>query len=215
MNQGDVVNRVTSRGVQFIIECIKGGYADYNNPTYYGPIARREHTASVAAACINCHIIERAKRMSVSDEMQGLIRISQKRGRTTFILADYTEVWYKKLNKDGKPSFRVSQQALDYVEPPQPMLNIKMPPEKIRVVAGYRPYGAGTEFEYEVLVTGPDENGNWWEIRLLGIEIPELFPAPAPAPVPDSTAEVLKKRVHVRKAKKSKANDDESEAQSV
>ncbi len=32
MNQEDIVNRVTSKGVQFIIECIKGGYADYNNP---------------------------------------------------------------------------------------------------------------------------------------------------------------------------------------
>lgn len=217
MNQEDIVNRVTSKGVQFIIECIKGGYADYNNATYYGPDAKRDHTASVASACINCHIIERAKRMSVSADMKGLIRISHKRGRTTFILADHTEVWYKKLNKDGKPSFRVSQQALEYVEPPeaQPTLEMDMPPKKMRVVAGYRPYGAGTEFEYEVLVTGPQEDGKWWEIRLLGLEIPKLFPAPAPAPVSDTTTEVLKKRVHVRKAKKSKANDDESDAQSV
>src|SRR5690348_5359011 len=132
MNQEDIVNRITSKGVQFIIECIKGAYADYNNEDYYGPDARREHSASVAAACINCHIIERAKRMSVSEEMKGFVRISQKRGRTTFVLADLTEVWYKKLNKDGRPSFRVSQQASEYVEPPkaQPMLNMDLPPQK-------------------------------------------------------------------------------------
>lgn len=93
-NQDDIVGRVTSKGVQFIIECIKGGYADYNNPTYYGSVARREHTASVASACINCHIIERARRMSVTPEMKDFIRINQKRGRTTFILSDNTEVWY-------------------------------------------------------------------------------------------------------------------------
>ncbi len=69
MNQEDIVNRVTSKGVQFIIECIKGGYADYNNPKWYGSDAKREHTASVASACVNCHIIERAKRMSVAAEM--------------------------------------------------------------------------------------------------------------------------------------------------
>ncbi len=122
-------------------------------------------------------------------------------------------MWYKKLNKDGKPSFRVSQQALEYTEPPQPMLDMEMPPKKMRVIAGYRPYGAGTEFEYEVLVAGPQENGKWWEIRLLGVELPKLFPSPAPAPVPDTTTEVIKKRVQVRKPKKSKG--DESDEQSV
>jgi len=217
MDQDDIVNRITSKGVRFIIETIKGAQAIYHNPENYGPDAIRDHTASVAAACINCHIIKQAERMLMSDEMKGLVRISQKRGRTTFILADRTEVWFKKLNKDGKPSYRVSQQALEYVEPPedQPTLGMEMPPQKMRVVSGYRPFGAGTEFEYEVLVTGPQENGKWWEIRLLGVEIQELFPAPAPALIPDSTTEVLKKRVHVRKAKKSKANDDESDAQSV
>lgn len=213
MNHEDIIDRVTSEGVRFIIECIKGGYAICHNPTNYGPDAIHDHTASVAAACINCHIIKQAERMSV--EMPGFIRINQKRGRTTFTLADHTEVWYKKLNKDGKPSFRVSQQALEYVEPPevQPTLEIDMPPQKMRVVAGYRPFGAGTEFE--VLVTGPQENGKWWEVRLSGAEIQELFPAPAPAPVPDTTTEVLRKRVHIRKTKETKAKDDESDAQSV
>ncbi len=210
MNQEDIVKRATSKGVRFIIEVITAAHAIYRNPENYGAAAIRDHTASVTAACINCHINKLAAHMSVSDDMRGFVHIRQKRGRTTFILADCTEIWYKKLNKNGKPSFRSSKQALEYVEP-QPMLDMEMPPKTMRMVAGYRPYGAGTE--YEILVTGPQEDGKWWEVRLSGDEIPELFSGPAQAPVPDTTTEVIKKRVQVRKPKKSKG--DESDAQSV
>ena len=84
MDQDGVVARVTPQGVQFIVDCIKKGYEDYSNPEYYSDEAKRDHTPSVAAACRNCHIVARAKRMSV--EMQGFIQIHQKRGRTTFVL---------------------------------------------------------------------------------------------------------------------------------
>ena len=206
MDREDVVARVTSQGVQFIMDCIRGGYKDYNDPSYYGDAAKRDHTTSVAAACINCHIIERAKRMSV--EMQGFIQINSKRGRTTFTLADHTEIWYKKLNKDGKPSFRASQQAFDYIKPPITQLNfeIPMPPEKSRWVAGYRSI-TGTDFE--VLVSGPQETGEWWEVRLSGAEIQELFPASTTVPVPAASTEVIKKRVHIRKTKEPKVIDNE------
>jgi hypothetical protein len=211
MNQEDIVKRATSKGVRFIIEVITGAHAIYRNPENYGAAAIRDHTASVTAACINCHIIQLAARLSVSEDMKGLVRIKQTHGRTTFILADYTEVWYKKLNKSGKPSFRVSQQALEYTEPPYPMLDMELPPKKMRLVAGYRPYGAG--IEYEILVTGPQEDGKWWEVHLAGDELPELFPSPAPALVPDTTTDVIKKRVQIRKQKKSKG--DASDEQSV
>ncbi len=215
MNQEDIVNRATSKGVRFIIEVIKGAHAIYRNSENYGPAAIRDHTPGVAAACINCHMIKLAEHMSVTDDMKGLVQIRRKRGRTTFILADYTEVWYKKLDKRGKPSFRASRQALEYTAPPvaQPTLEMEMPPQRKRMVAGYRPFGAG--IEYEILVTGPQEDGKWWEVRLFGEEVPELFPAPVPNPLPDTTTEVLKKRVQVRKPKKSKANGDESDVQSA
>jgi hypothetical protein len=200
MDQDDIVSRVTSQGVQFIIDCIKGGYEDYNNPDYYSDEAKRDHTSGVAAACRNCHIVARAKRMSI--EMQSFIQIQQKRGRTTFILGDHTEIWYKKIGNDGKPSFRPSQQAFDYIKPPleQVPLAIDLPPEKARWVAGYRSSSVA-DTEYEVVVSGPEQTGEWWEVRLLGAEIQELFPKPAKAPAPAATAEVIKKRVRVRKPK--------------
>jgi hypothetical protein len=107
MDREDVATKATSKGVQFIMECIQEGLDIYNNPKLYHPDAKRDHSLSVSATCINSHIIELAKRMSV--DMQGFSRIRETRGRTTFILADQTEVWYKKLNKDGKPSFRKSK----------------------------------------------------------------------------------------------------------
>ncbi len=215
MNQEDIVNRATSKGVRFIIEVIKGANDIYCNSANYGPDAIRDHTPSVAAACLNCHMVKLAERLSASDEMKGFVQIRRKRGRTTFILKDYTEVWFKKVDKAGKPSFRPSRQAFAYTTPPveQSTLEIEMPPQRKRVVAGYRRVGAG--IEYEVVVTGPQEDGKWWEVRLSDKELPELFPAPVPEPVPDTTTEVLKKRVHVRKPKKSKANGDESDVQSA
>lgn len=215
MNHEDIVNRATSKGVRFIIEVIQGAHAIYGNSENYGPVALRDHTPSVAAACINCHMIKLAERMSASDEMMGLIQIRRKRGRTTFILADYTEVWLKKVDKAGKPSFRPSRQAHEFTVPPveQSALNMEMPPQRKRMVAGYRHIGAG--IEYEVVVTGPQEDGKWWEVRLSDRELPELFPVSVPEPVPGTTTETLKKRVHVRKPKKSKADGDESDVQSV
>lgn len=214
MNREDIVNRATSKGVRFIIAVIQGAHDKYRDPKNYGPAAIRDHTPSVAAACINCHIIKLAEELSLSEDMKGIVQIKQKRGRTTFILVDQTEVWYKKLDKAGKPSFRVSRQALEYTAPPveQPTLEMEMPPQRHRWVAGYRPVGAG--IEYEIWVTGPQEDGKWWEVRLSDKELPELFPVQTPESVPNTTTEVLKKRVHVRKAK-TKANDDESVARSV
>ena len=215
MNQEDIVNRATSKGVRFIIEAIQGANDIYRNSLNYGPDAIRDHTPGVAAACINCHMVKLAERMSVSDEMKGLVQIRQKRGRTTFILQDYTEVWFKKVDKAGRPSFRASRQALAYTAPPleQSTLDMEMPPQRKRLVAGYRRVGAG--IEYEIVVTGPQEDGKWWEVRLSDNELPELFPVPAPEPMPDTATEAIKKRVQVRKPKKSKANGDESDVQSA
>lgn len=198
MNREEIATKATSRGVQFIMECVQGGIDDYANSKNYSDAAKHDHSVSVAAACINSHIVARAKRMSM--EMQGFLQIKERRGRTTFILADYTEVWYKKLNQDGKPSFRSSKQALKYIEPlkQQLQLGIDMPPERERWVAGYKASSpAATEFQ--IVVAGRKKNGEWWEVPLTGAEIPTLFPAPVPAPIPAATTEVLKKRVRIRK----------------
>lgn len=200
MKREDIVARVTSKGVQFAIDCIKGGYEDYGNNEYYGAEAKRDHTASVAATCINCHIVARAKRMSV--DIPGFIQIKQKRGRTTFILADHTEIWFKKLDKDAKPRYRDSKQAAEYLKPKneQLLLEMAMPPEKERWVAGYRS-SSPADTEYEIIVAGPQKDGKFWEVGLLGTEIQELFPATETESVPAATAEVIKKRVQIRKTK--------------
>src|SRR5690348_17162335 len=158
MNREDIVNRATSKGVRFIIEIIQGAHAIYRNPENYGSAALRDHTPSVAAACIHCHMIKEAERLSVSEDLMGLVQIRRKRGRTTFILTDYTEIWLKKVDKTGKPSFRPSRQSREFTVPPveQPALDIEMPPQRKRVVTGYRYIGAG--IEYEVVVTGPQED---------------------------------------------------------
>ena len=200
MNQDDIVSRITSQGVQFIMDCIKGGYEDYDNPEYYGEAARREHTPGTAAACRNCHIIERAKRKSL--EMQGFIRIKRQVGRITFILGDHTEIWYKKIGKNGKPGFRPSRQSSEYLKSSESTIwpETELPPEMVRWVAGYRS-SSPADTEYELLVCGIEYSGEWWHVCLSETEVQELFPVPTPMPAPAATNEAIKKRVKVRKPK--------------
>ena len=193
-----IVAAATSQGVQFVLECIQQGLGDYADPNNYSEAIKRDHSASVAASCINCHIIKRAAQKSM--EMGGFIQIRKTRGRTTFILGDRVEIWYKKLNRDGKPSYRPSRQAQSYLEPlkQQSPLNLELPPEMERWVAGYRSISQ-TDTKFQIIVAGPTATGEWWEVPLSGSEIQELFPASAPASVPAATTKIVKQRVRIRK----------------
>jgi len=198
MDRDEVVARATSRGVQFIMEVIQGGLADYRSPAFYSDEAKRDHTPAVAAACRHCHIVGRAKRAMV--EMTDLVKVRSRKGRITFVLADHTEIWFKKIDERGRPAFRPSDQANAYVKPPatQPRLGMVVPPEKVRWVAGYRS-ASPADTDYEVLVTGPESSGEWWEVKLSGAEVRELFSTPTIAP---AAAEVIGQRVVLREGVK-------------
>lgn len=207
MDRESIVAKATSQGVRFILECIQGGLDDYANSENYGEAARRIHSIGLSAAIINSHIIHRAKTQSL--ELPELIRVREKRGRITFILGDYTEIWYKKLDKDGRPRFRPSKQALQYIEPPAQQLSLKidLPPEKDRWVAGYKiASAAGTQFQ--IVIAGREATGSWWEVPLTGGEIHELFPIQADLPA--ATLHTVQKRVRIRQAKEAKKHESES-----
>ena len=113
---------------------------------------------------------------------------------------DRVEIWYKKLNRDGKPSYRPSKQAENYLKLPkqQLLLDMELPLEMERWVAGYKSISQ-TDTKFQIVVAGPTSTGEWWEVPLTGSEIRELFPASAPAFVPAATTKIVKQRVRIRK----------------
>lgn len=183
--------------MKVVWECVIGGLADYEDPTLYGPAAKRDHTAAVSAACRNAHIVARAKRAAV--EAPDAIQIRRKRGRVTFIVKNRTEVWFKKLNDRGEPSFRPSLQALEFVQTPikQSVLQMEQPPEVNRVIGGYRLNGTSTDFT--VVISRPVGDGNYAHVELQAREVVDLFVEPAPAAEAAEVVEKVRQRVKIRR----------------
>lgn len=183
--------------MELIWQCVSGGLQDYNDPVLYSPAAKRDHTASVRAAIRNAHIVGRAKRAAVASP--DYIRIRQRRNRTTFVVNDRTEVWFKKLKHNGEPSFRPSDQARAYVtpQPAQTALPLALPPEIVRIIAGYRLNSTATDFA--IVVSRPIGNGVYADVELTAREVVQLFVEPAPAPAVAEVVEQVRRRVKIRR----------------
>jgi hypothetical protein len=95
----------------FMLDTVTGCLADYDDPAFYGPAARRDHTPSVRAAIRNAHMIGRAKRAVVAAPQLG-IRLHTKGNRVTFIIADKVRVSFKRLNKSLRPRNYPTPRAL-------------------------------------------------------------------------------------------------------
>ena len=97
MSKAEFLGFLTPERKKLIIDCVKGGLADYGNPDYYPAISKVDHTPSVAAQIRNCHIVARARRACADHpEMVAILR----RGRVLFTINDQVRVSFKKL--DGK-----------------------------------------------------------------------------------------------------------------
>lgn len=200
------------RAMKFISESIRGGLGDYDNPAYYGPDAKRDHTPAAMAMCRNCHIVRRAERAILDTPDLGVL-VCYRRNRVTFIIENTIEVWFKALDKYGQPSMRKSRQSTAYkrqeqepiTEVEQSMLDVVMPPELTRLFAGHKPKPNTGGVEFEVVVACPPESGSFWEVPLTGAEITELFNTPVTAPAAQ-VREQLRRRVRIRED--AKAQDE-------
>jgi hypothetical protein len=168
VSQEEFKKFLTQEQKKFILECIHGGLADYNNPAYYGNEARRDHTPSVRAQIRNCHIVAHAFRALID---RPDIRVINKRGRILFIFSDKSLVSIKKFDARLRTANAPTQQALAFKG--QQPLDLDMPTPLINIFTGYT-YDA-VETNYEVYITCPDDEKNHWVWKISGAEITEFF----------------------------------------
>jgi len=195
--------------LEFIRGSIRGGLSDYDNPEYYSPEAKRDHTRAVTAMCRNCHIVGRARR--AAQEIEGVsIQTKLKNQRISFLIDSEVEVWYKAINRRGQANMRWSQQNFDYksqiqesvTEPEeaqkpgsqiaQATLAMQMPPNVTRVIVGHKPLATSGGMQFELVVVCPPESGSPWEVRLSEGDVAELIIAP------EEAEEQISKRVRRR-----------------
>lgn len=178
----------------FVVDCVRGGIADYDDPQNYGPAARRDHTKSVRAQIRNTHIQARAARGLVEHPDIG-VRAAIRHQRVLFIVRDKARISFKKLDSRLRPRNYPTRQALAYLG--QRLPNFDVPDEATNLVVGYVPNAAETDFE--VFVTCPQDEDNEWQLRLSGSNVVQ-FLDPAASGVDERSLALVprKRRVSVR-----------------
>jgi hypothetical protein len=210
ITRDEFVALMSPQVMQFLHETIHGSITDYDDPTYYSPTARRDHTKSVRAAIRNCHMIGRAKRALI-DAPNLHIRHKRRGNRDYFILADRVRIFYKKLNQNKRPSNYPTEQAMKLLEqkwPPQepaespsseveaqPLWDMQAIPIMDNVIAGYVANASETAFSLHVICPAGPEND--WELDLDETDIQNIIELAATAP--DAVAEEVAKKVRKRR----------------
>lgn len=198
MTEEEFLGFLTPERKQFMLGCVKGGLSDYSNPAYYGAAARVDHTASVISAIRNCHIVARARRASVDFPD---VKITEKRGRVLFTIADTVRVAFKKLDGRHRPSNIPTGQTLAFLgqrlSPQDSLPGLEAVPQLTNVVAGYAQDPA--DMSFQVHVTCPIDGANYWEMNMSGAEVYDFFGASAAPHAADAapTNAVIKRR-HAR-----------------
>ncbi|MFL5624338.1 MAG: hypothetical protein ACJ788_01945 [Ktedonobacteraceae bacterium] len=192
----------TAEHKRIILECFIGGLGDYNNPKYYSDEARRDHTKSARALLRNCHIIARMNRALMERHD---IRAINKRGRVLFIFNDKLQFSIKKFDGHLRTSSIPTRQASAFKA--QLPLDLDMPAELANIFTGYK-YDLA-ETNYEIYVTCPDNEQNYWVWKISGAEIKDFFSNPA-ANIDDiGTISLKKPRVRIRPDAQRKAKENE------
>ncbi len=166
---------LTPERKKFILEAIRGGVEDYNNPAFYGAEARLDHIPRVRANLRNCHIVGRARRALTG---RTDMRVINKRGRVLFIIADTCQVSFKKLDARLHSSNVPTQQSLAFngqtFDTP-PLFGHDMPLALTNLIAGYRYLNRDSESDYEIYITCPCDQDNYWVWKLSGAEISDFL----------------------------------------
>lgn len=187
---------------RFILDWIRLGLGDYEDPFYYGPDARYDHTSSVRAQIRNCHIVARAC-CALIDRLD--IRVMNKRGRILFLFNDKYLVSMKKFDGRLRTANVPTQQALNFQG--QQQLDLEMPPQVLHIFAGYK-YDLA-EAHYEVYITCPNDQLNHWVWKISGAEIHDFFAKPATNADIIGSTRIVQKRVRIRLDVQRKENGNE------
>lgn len=204
MTETEFLSLLTPERRAFMLDCVQGGWADYEDPKNYGPAARRDHTKSVRAQCRNSHIVARALR-GIADHPDIGIRVSLVNRRILFIVADRARVSFKKFDRKLRPRNYATRQALNFMGQRLPCLDESA--EITNVVVGYRPNIAETEFD--VFATCPHDEENEWQMRLSGDAAVSFFEPATVARIEDAPPVSLVSRNRVRARKVAKEAFDE------
>jgi len=195
MTKDEFLHLLTPERRAFMLDCVRGGWADYEDSNNYGAAARRDHSQSVRAQCRNSHIVARALRGIVEHPEIG-IQVSQRGQRVLFIVGDQARVSFKKLDRRLRPRNYPTRQARAFLGQRLPWAN--EPAEITNLLVGYRPNAAETEFE--VFATCPQDADNEWQMKLSRTEAVDFFDATSAARIEDALiARVSRKRVRIRK----------------
>ncbi|HVB22673.1 MAG TPA: hypothetical protein VNG51_12060 [Ktedonobacteraceae bacterium] len=193
----------TAEYKRLLLKCIHEGLADYNNPKYYSAEARRDHTKSARALNRHCHIVARMNRALIEHNN---IRAITKKGRPLFIFNDKLQFSIKKFDSRLRTSNVPTRQANAFKA--QLSLDVDMPPELTNVFTGYR-YNL-TETYYEVYITCPDYEQNFWIWKISGAEITDFFSDSPSVNIDDiGTVSIKKPRVLVRPGAQRRAKENE------
>jgi hypothetical protein len=187
---------------RLLLECINGGLADYNNPRYYSAEARRDHTPSARALNRHCHIVARMNRALIERHD---IRAINKRGRVVFIFNDKLQFSIKKFDSRLRTSNVPTRQATAFKA--QLPLDLDMPAELANIFTGYK-YDI-SETDYEVYVTCPDDEQNYWIWKVSGAEIKDFFSNPSANIEDIGTISLKKPRVRIRPDAQRKEKENE------
>lgn len=183
-----------------IRDCLAGGVGDYDNPTYYSPEARRDHTKSLRSHIRNAHINARAQRAAMASPR---MRYTPVRGRPLFTIGDRVSLSFKKLDPNLRPRSSRTRQSRKFLA--QQPLPLELPDEATNVIAGYTldSFEAGVELH----LVCPGEKHNHWETKLTR-EQPLEHPAVDPRPAIPATP---RRRVVPRSVEVGLKNDHEHE----
>lgn len=181
----------TAEHKKLLLECFHEGLGDYNNPKYYSDEAKRDHTPSARALNRHCHIVARIHRVLMERHD---IRPINKRGRTLFIFNDKLQFSIKKFDGRLRTSNAPTQQAKAFKA--QLPLDVDMPAELTNIFAGYK-YDAA-ETNYEIYITCPNDEQNFWVWKISGTEIRDFFSNPSADINEIGTVSLKKPRVRIR-----------------
>ncbi len=187
---------------KLLLECINGGLADYTNPEYYSSEARRDHSPSARALLRHCHIIARMNRALLERHD---IRTLNKRGRPLFIFNDKLQCSIKKFDGRLRTSNVPTKQATDFKA--QLPLGLDEPEELANIFTGYKFDRA--EAYYEVYITCPKDEQNYWVWKISGAEIKDFFSDHSANIDEIGTVSLKKPRVRIRPEAQRKAKENE------
>jgi hypothetical protein len=119
------------------------------------------------------------------------------RGRWLFRICDSIDVNFKKLDANRRASNYPTRTALAFTDQ-RSLIDLRTIDPVTHVVAGYIPNAAETDFE--IVITCPGRDDNYWELTLSGAEVVSIFEASNSKRFQDALEDRVKeRRVRVRK----------------